>query len=180
MKVIAFGASYSSHSINRKFAAYAGQQFPNDDVEVLNLLDYIVPMFTVDVEEAKGHPKGAQEFLNKLEEADLLIISMGEHNGSYEAAFKNLFDWASRIKAKTFEGTKMLLLSTSTGQRGGKNVLGHALDRFPRHGGDIITSFSLPNFDTNFSEEKGILVDDIKAEFDRIIEITKEVCSLQD
>lgn len=179
MKVIAFGASYSSHSINRKFATYAAEQFKNEDVEVLDLINFDVPMFTVDVEKAQGHPEAAHKFVDKLAEADLLIISMGEHNGSYQAAFKNLFDWASRIKAKTFEGSKMLLLSTSTGQRGGKSVLGQALDRFPRHGADIIASFSLPNFETNFSVERGILVEDIKAEFDRVIEITKEVCSLQ-
>lgn len=178
MKIIAFGASYSTTSINRKFAKYAAEQFKGADIEILNLIDYIVPMFTVDVEAAKGHPKGAQEFVSKLEEADLLIISMGEHNGSYEAAFKNLFDWASRVKSKTFGGTKMLLLSTSDGARGAQGVLGHALDRFPRHGADIITNFSLPHFDQNFSEEKGILVDDLRSEFEKVIEITKEICSL--
>lgn len=178
MKIIAFGASFSSTSINRKFAAFTASLFKDDEVEVLNLNDFIVPMFTVDVEAAKGHPENAKKFVSKLEEADLLIISMGEHNGSYEAAFKNLFDWASRIKAKTFENSKMLLLSTSTGARGGKGVLSHALDRFPRHGADIIASFSLPNFDQNFSEEKGIIVDDLREEFNRIIDLTQDICSL--
>ncbi|CAG5080186.1 NADPH-dependent FMN reductase [Parvicella tangerina] len=173
MKVIAFGASYSTTSINRQFAHYAATYFRSEDVEVLNLLDYVVPMFTVDVESAKGHPEGAKQFVAKLEEADLLIISMGEHNGSYEAAFKNLFDWASRIKSKTFDQTKMLLLSTSPGSRGGKSVLAQAEERFPRHGAEILASFSLPNFDQNFSSNKGILVDDLRTSFEATIQKVK-------
>lgn len=100
MKVIAFGASYSTTSINKHLAEYAANQFTGADIEVLNLLDFIVPMFTVDVEAAKGHPEGAKKFVAKLEEADLIVISLGEHNGSYEAAFKNLFDWLLELRPK--------------------------------------------------------------------------------
>ncbi len=176
MKIIAFGASYSTTSINRQLAAYAAKQFdaPGVEIEVLSLLDFIVPMFTVDVEAAKGHPEGAKQFVAKLEEADLLVISMSEHNGSYQAAFKNLFDWASRIKAKTFENTKMLLLSTSPGARGGQSVLAHALDRFPRHGAEIVASFSLPSFKDNFSEENGITNTELANDFAAVIDRTQK------
>lgn len=173
MKIIAFGASYSTTSINKELATFAAYQFEDAQIEVLNLLDFIVPMFTVDVEAAKGHPEHAKRFVAKLEEADLLIISLGEHNGSYEAAFKNLFDWASRIKAKTFEGSKMLLLATSPGARGGQGVLAHALERFPRHGAEIIGSFSLPSIGENFDKEKGIKNLALKAKFNEVIDEVK-------
>jgi NAD(P)H-dependent FMN reductase len=169
MKIVAFGASYSSKSINRQLAAYAASQFENADAEVLNLLDFVVPMFTEDVEAAKGHPEHAKRFVAKLEEADLLIISLGEHNGSYEAAFKNLFDWASRIKAKTFEGAKMLLMATSPGGRGGQGVLAHAMDRFPRHGAEVVANFSLPSFGQNFTSDNGIIDATLKHEFDKVV-----------
>lgn len=168
MKVIAFGASYSKTSINRRFARYAATQI-NQNAEVLDLNDYSLPLYTVDVEEVIGHPQIIHDFLAKINSAELLVISMGEHNGSYQAAFKNLMDWASRVKAKFFENKHILLLSTSPGGRGGKGALEAALDRFPRHGADILAHFSLPNFDSNFDDENGILDPVLKLEFTQLI-----------
>jgi len=173
MKIIAFGASYSKNSINKKFAAYAASQFNNIEAEVLDLTDYWLPLFTTDVEAEVGHPGEVTDFLSKLEEADLLIISLSEHNGSYATAFKNLFDWASRVKLKMFEGKKVLLLATAPGARGGMSVLEAAKQRFPIHGAEIIGSFSLPNFHDNFSEESGILHTELKASFQHILSSIK-------
>ena len=156
MKILAFGASYSAQSINKRLAAYVAGQFEGQSVEVMDLRQFDLPVFTVDVEAEMGHPEKARRFVEKLEQADLLIISMAEHNGSYTAAFKNLFDWASRINPKMFDSKKMLLLSTSPGPRGGVNALAAATDRFPRHGAIIAGTFSLPEFFKNFDEHEGI------------------------
>lgn len=80
---------------------------------------------------------------------------------------------ASRIKAKTFDSTKMLLLATSPGGRGGLGVLAHALDRFPRHGGEVLGSFSLPNFGENFSTTEGITNEDLNTKLNNIIDTIK-------
>jgi len=169
MKIIAFGASYSKQSINKKFASFTAKQFNNSDIEILDLNNYKLPLFTVDIESEKGFPENVRSFINKLAEADMLVISMAEHNGSYTTAFKNLFDWASRLKMKMFEGKKMFLLSTSTGQRGGASVIEAANIRFPRHGAEIIAVFSLPNFQENFDIEKGIINEELNKQFKDII-----------
>ncbi|MBV8251422.1 MAG: NAD(P)H-dependent oxidoreductase [Chitinophaga sp.] len=169
MKIVAFGASYSKNSINKKLAIYAASFFKKSEIEILDLNDYLLPLFTVDVEKEIGVPQAVKNFIAKLDEADLLIISLAEHNGSYTAAFKNLFDWTSRFKMKMFEGKKMLLLSTSPGPRGGLSALEAAMSRFPRHGAEIIGYFSLPKFDENFSAEEGISNTAIKQEFDYFI-----------
>ena len=106
MKIIAFGGSYSKNSINKKFAVYAASLFKDVDIEILDLNDYPLPLFTIDHEKESGHPQAAKDFLAKIEEADMLIISLAENNGSYSVGFKNLFDWVSRIKVKMFEGKK--------------------------------------------------------------------------
>ena len=175
MKIIAFGASYSRSSINKRFAAYAASQLAtdNDIIEVIDLNDYPLPLFTTDVEKEIGHPQVAHDFVNKLAEADIILISLAEHNGSYTAAFKNLFDWASRVKGKLFENKKLLLLSTATGPRGGLSVLHTAVDRFPRHGAEVIAQFSLPNFAQNFSDEIGIINEELKQNFIQTIETVK-------
>lgn len=47
MKIIAFGASPSKNSINKKLATYAATLFENAEVEVLDLNDFQMPIFTV-------------------------------------------------------------------------------------------------------------------------------------
>jgi len=146
-------------------------------VEVLDLNDYMAPVFSVDLENETGIPPVIRSFVQKIEQADFLIISLAEHNGSNAAAFKNIFDWASRFESKLFGRKKMLLLATSTGQGGGKYVLESALKRFPRHGAEIAGHFSLPRFFDNFSTKNGILVDPLKQDFDKLVdEIKVTIC----
>lgn len=173
MKIVAFGASYSKQSINRQFAGFAAHQFNTAEIEVLDLNNYNPPLFTVDVEAEFGFADSVKSFLHKLEEADLLIISMAEHNGSYTAAFKNLFDWTSRLKAQLFEGKKMILLSTSPGKRGGMSVIEAAKIRFPIHGAEVIASFSLPSFQANFDAKKGITDETLNRLFKEMIATVK-------
>lgn len=173
MKILAFGASNSVHSINKKLATYATTFFDNAEVNLLDLNDFEMPIFSVDIEKAHGIPTKAQEFMDILATSDLIIISFAEHNGSYTTAFKNIFDWASRINGKTFLGKPMLLMSTSPGPRGGKSVLDTALGRFPFHDGKILASFSLPEFGKNFSETEGILDETLKQQFLNVIQTVK-------
>jgi chromate reductase len=161
-KIIAFGASSSKASINKQLATYAANQFQNATVEVLDLNDYEMPIYSVDKEKDNGIPQLAQDFYAKLGTADAIVISFAEHNGAYSAAFKNIFDWTSRINAKTFQEKPMLLLSTSPGPRGGSSVLEIAKNRFPFQGAVVKGSFSLPNFNDNFDAEKGITNEDLK------------------
>ena len=150
MKIIAFGASPSKNSINKKLATYAAHLFENGEVEVLDLNNFQMPLFSVDVEKEIGHHTLAQAFLDKIASADVLVISMAENNGNYSAAFKNIFDWCTRINAKVFQEKPMLLMATSPGAKGGANVLGIAKNAFPFYGGNIKATFSLPSFDANF------------------------------
>lgn len=165
MKIIAFGASTSKNSINKYFAKYAASQFENEETELLDLNDYSLPVFSVDLESENGIPDNAKHFYHQMQTADLIIISLAEHNGTYTAAFKNLFDWVSRYQTKMFAGTKLFLLSTSTGARGGKGSMEAALSRFPRHGAEIIAYYILPDFHQNFDLEKGIINKEFKSIF---------------
>ena len=163
-KIIAFGGSSSKNSINKKLATYTAKQFKNTEVEILDLNDFEMPLFSVDKEE-NGFPEEAQKFLNKIKEADLIVVSLAEHNGNYSVAFKNILDWSSRINNKIFQGKKMLLMATSPGGRGGKSVIEIAKDRFPRHGANLVGTFSLPSFYENFDEVNGITNPDLKRSY---------------
>lgn len=152
--IIAFAGSNSRHSINKQLATYASGLVEDVNVAILDLNDFELPVFGVDLEKEKGIPKNAHKFLNHIKSSDGIIISLAEHNGAYSAVFKNLLDWMSRIEGKTFFGKPMLLMSTSPGGRGGQSVMEIAKNRFPRHDANIIANFSLPSFGTNFSNGK--------------------------
>ena len=74
-----------------------------------------LPIYSSDEEEANGIPSDAVHFVELFGSHDAVVISMAEHNGSYSAAFKNLYDRASRSEGKVWGSKAMLLLSTSPG-----------------------------------------------------------------
>lgn len=150
MKIIAFAGSNSQHSINKQLATYAANQFDNADVEVLDLNDFAMPLFSVDLEKEIGQHQLAKAFLKKIEDADVLVVSLAENNGNYSVAFKNIFDWCSRITKDVFYQKDMLLMATSPGPRGGASVLEIANNAFPRFGAQVKATFSLPTFNANF------------------------------
>jgi chromate reductase len=157
MKIIAFAGSPSKKSINKKLATYTAGLFANAQVEVLDLNDYEMPLFSVDKEEIIGQHPLAKAFLEKISTADILIVSLAENNGNYSAAFKNTLDWCSRINAKLFQEKPMLLMATSPGARGGASVLEIAKNNFPRFNADIRTVFSLPSFNDNFNVDANVI-----------------------
>jgi len=164
-KIIALGASNSQQSINQEFAAFALTFFDQFQTDLISLNDFPAPLYGIDYENANGIPESIYALLIKIKAADLIIISLAEHNGSYTTAFKNLFDWLSRAELKFFENKKLLLLSTAPGPRGGLSVMEAAKVRFPIHGAQIVGSFCLPKFAQNFARPEGITDPVLAADF---------------
>ncbi|WP_416306143.1 NADPH-dependent FMN reductase [Neptunicella sp. SCSIO 80796] len=160
LKIVAFAASSSRQSINKKLVTYATSLIVNASVEILDLNDYEMPLFSQDRENELGHPQLAYDFLDKIAGADALVISFAEHNSSYSAAYKSLFDWCSRINTKVFQDKPMVMLSTAPGARGGKSVLEQALSSAPRFTGQVKASLSVPHFHDNFDVEQGVLTNE--------------------
>jgi len=156
-KVIAFAASNSSRSINKQLVTYACALIDGAEVEILDLNDYEMPLFSIDREDEMGQHELAQAFLQKINNCDGILISFAEHNGAYSAAYKNLYDWISRIQPKVYQDKPMVLLSTSPGGRGGQSVLELALSQIPRFGGQVQASVSVPSFGENFDLEAKVI-----------------------
>ncbi|MFZ6657062.1 NADPH-dependent FMN reductase [Undibacterium sp. TJN19] len=157
MKLLAFAASSSKKSINKQLVSYAASLVKDAEVELLDLNDYELPLFSADREAELGKPALAQAFLDKIAASDAIIISFAEHNGSYSAAYKNLFDWCSRANQKVFQGKPVVMLSTSPGARGGASVLAAATGSAPFFGAQVKASLSIPVFYDNFDVEKQVL-----------------------
>tara|TARA_R110002072_G_scaffold261258_2_gene419980 strand:+ start:43542 stop:44072 length:531 start_codon:yes stop_codon:yes gene_type:complete len=163
-KVIGFAGSSSKASINKQLVGHALQQLQNVETVLLDLNDFELPLYSIDLEIANGIPDNARRFLTQLQSSDGIILSLAEHNGAYSAVFKNIFDWMSRIDGKLWHNLPMLLMATSPGGRGGASVLEIASGKFPRMDANIVAVFSLPFFGKNFSGE-GILDKELKEAF---------------
>lgn len=153
MTVFAFSGSNSSHSINTRLATYAVRILGAGGTTVYDMRDFEMPLFGVDLEKQIGAHPVAQRFLDLIDSADLLLVSLPENNGTYSVAFKNTFDWASRIRKDVFGHKPTLLMAASPGQRGGKSVLELAASNLARYGMDVKEVFSLAMFYENFEME---------------------------
>jgi chromate reductase, NAD(P)H dehydrogenase (quinone) len=160
MNILAFAATSSTKSINNQLVRYAVSQLVGAETEILDINDYELPLFSEDREEQLGQPDLAKEFLDKIGNSDAVIISFAEHNGSYTAAYKNIFDWASRINPKVFQNKPMVLLATSPGPGGASSVLASATAAAPYFDGVVKSSFSVPSFYDNFDIEQGRITND--------------------
>jgi chromate reductase len=157
MKIIAFAASSSTKSINKKLVTYASNLLVGSSVEILDLNDYELPLFSEDKETEIGNPELANAFLEKIKNCDAVIISFAEHNGSYTVAYKNLFDWCSRVNQKVYQEKPMVLLSTSPGPGGASTVLTNAKSSMQYFGGVVKGSLSVPSFYDNFDVENNVV-----------------------
>jgi chromate reductase, NAD(P)H dehydrogenase (quinone) len=169
MRILAFAASNSSKSINKQLVAHAADVLKADiitdaNIEMLDINDFEMPIYSSDREDAGGIPDLAHQFAAKIGAADALLISFAEHNGNYSAAYKNLFDWTSRIDAKVYQDKRMVLLATSPGPGGAASVLGSAKASAPYFGADVTADLSIASFYDVFDMDNGRIKDaDIQA-----------------
>lgn len=159
-KILAFAASNSSTSINRQLVNYAASLIADAEIETLDIHEFEMPLYRADREAQEGIPQLAHDFLARIAAVDGLLISIAEHNGAYSAAFKNLFDWCSRIGREVWQGKPMVLLSTSPGPGGGARALMIAASAAPHFGGEVVGTMSVPKFGEAFDAGAGCLRDE--------------------
>lgn len=175
--IVVLSASNSKKSINKELAVYASSFIIGVQINVLDLNNYALPIYGIDIELEQGiHPE-AKKFSEDISKADAYIIALAEHNGSYSAAFKNAYDWASRVEQKVWGNKPVLLLATSPGARGGATVLEAAKASFPYMGAIVTGALVVPSFYDNFKNGEIIneeLLNAIKLEALRLKEAIKE------
>jgi chromate reductase len=152
MKILAFAATSSRKSINKQLVNYATSLVDPEEheIEIIDLNDYEMPLYSEDREAELGQPEPARAFIDKIANSDAIVISFAEHNGSYTVAYKNIFDWASRVTMQVFQGKQMVMLSTSPGPGGAVNVLKSAVESSVYFDGKVVGKLSVPSFYDNF------------------------------
>lgn len=171
MKILAFAASNSSQSINRQLIGYATTVLEEGligdvTVDTIDLHDFEMPIYSQDREAESGIPQLARDFYDKIGAADAVVISFAEHNGYYSAAYKNVFDWATRIDRAVYQDKPVVLFAASPGPGGGRNTLGIAEASAQFFGYEVKASLSIPGFQQNFDASTGSISNpDLDAQF---------------
>lgn len=157
MKVLTFAATNSRKSINKQLVKYAATKLTNAEIDYVEINDFDLPIYNIDLEEQYGIPKCAHAFQARIEQADVILVSFAEHNGNFTVAFKNLFDWMSRIGRNVYRDKPIVMLATSPGPGGGNTVLKLAEAAAPFFSGKVVGSLSIPSFFDNFDVDRGEL-----------------------
>ncbi|MEM6383813.1 MAG: NAD(P)H-dependent oxidoreductase [Pseudomonadota bacterium] len=167
--ILAFAASNSAASINAQLVLHAAETLRDEmgadiTIETLDLADFDMPVYSPE-RQAAGIPAEAHAFYDRLGAADGLMISFAEYNGNYTAAFKNVFDWCSRIKMQIYQDKPLFLMATSPGRGGGQNVLRIASEAAPFFGGKLAGTFNFGPFAEHFDAEgAGVTTPELKRE----------------
>lgn len=172
-KILVIGASNSSKSINKTFATYIANQVENTQTTIVEWSELELPLYNPDLEASSGIPQNVHDFKKMIEDTDGIVLSLAEHNGMPTAAFKNLWDWTSRIEMKFWANKPIFLASTSPGGRGGVSSLNVIKNVMPFMGGNVITDFSFPSFYDNFKEGT-VVNEDLNQELSKKITLFKE------
>ena len=159
MKILAFAASNNPQSINQQLALSVARLLPLAQVFTLDLNDFELPIYSEQREAVMGSPAQVTQFLQQIASADGLIVSFAEHNGTFTAAFKNLYDWASRSQRHIFQHKPTLFLATAPGKGGAQSVLQAAVRAAPFMGAMLTSSVSVPNFMQVFDQESQLVKD---------------------
>lgn len=119
MKFLAFAASHRPESLNKELVLLAAEKMRslNVEVDVSEYSEFDMPIYNDTF--SNDQPLVTKKFAEKCKDIDGIIIAMPEYNWSFPGSLKNIIDWTSLIKPNLLAGKTVLLMSATTGVRGG-------------------------------------------------------------
>jgi len=146
-------------SINKQLVRFAASKLTKAEIDYVEISRFYLPLYSVDLKEEYGIPDSSYAFIKRIKLADAILISFAEHNGNFTVAFKNLFEWLSRVDINVYQGKQIIMLSISPGARGGQTVLKLAEKAAPFFDGKVVGAISIPDFHENFYMDNNLLTD---------------------
>ncbi len=89
------------------------------EVTLIDLNDYVLPLYHGDLEAAQGLPENARKLIDLTVKHDALLIASPEYNGFITPLLKNTLDWMTRDETDPFKGKVAAIVSASPGAFGG-------------------------------------------------------------
>lgn len=125
LSFLVFSGSLREESLNTKLARLAVKAVEHNKgiATLINLRDYDLPSYNLDIETDESIPANAEELKKLILGHDAFIIASPEYNGSMPGHLKNAIDWVSRFRPQPFNERHALLLSASPSMAGGNRGL---------------------------------------------------------
>lgn len=165
-RILAFSGSARRDSLNRKFLAIAvaAAREAGGEVTLLELNDYVLPLYHGDVEDASGIPENAKKLIALIASHDALLIASPEYNSMITPLLKNTLDWCTRDDDRDpFPGKVAAVISASPGAFGGVRSLVMAQQLLLKLGCHVVPGqCSLPHANKAFDADGKLL--DARAE----------------
>lgn len=141
MKILCFAGSLRVKSFNKQYIRQAHKILQTSDKvesELIDLLDYPMPVFNQDIQDHE-FPEAVKQLAAKVEGVQALVISSPEYNGSISSPLKNAIDWLSRMPSNVLSKKQVLLLGASPGAFGAVRGLWHSRRPF-----EVLGAFVYP------------------------------------
>lgn len=160
-RILAFSGSARKESLNRKFLAHAVRAVreAGGEVTLIDLNDYVLPLYHGDLEEAAGLPANAARLIELIAQHGALLIASPEYNSMFTPLLKNTLDWCTRGETDPFGGKVAAVISASPGALGGIRSLQLAQQLLLKLGCHVVPGqVMLPHADKAF-DAGGALVE---------------------
>jgi chromate reductase len=160
-RILAFSGSARRESLNKKLlaAAVTAVREAGGEVTLIDLNDYVLPLYHGDLEESEGLPANATKLIELITKHDALLIASPEYNSMITPLLKNTIDWCTRADENPFPGKVAAIVSASPGAFGGVRSLKLAQQLLLHLGCHIVPgNTALPHADKAF-DTSGVLTD---------------------
>ena len=166
MKIVVLSGSTRMESVNRKVAAIAAGTLKErcTDVHLLDLGQFVAPVYNADIERAEGLPEGMSRLKRIIAGADGMAISTPEYNGFVPPLLVNAFAWVSRpegdeTSCAAFTGKVAAIMAASPGSLGGVRVVPRLRDFLCELGVTVVPGFVTIKSAYGAFEEDGTFID---------------------
>ncbi len=116
-RILAFSGSARRESLNRKLLAVVVEatRTAGGEVTLLDLNDYVMPLYHGDLEDEHGMPENATKLVELIVKHEGLLIASPEYNSQMTPLLKNTIDWCTRGDENPFRGRVAAVVSASPG-----------------------------------------------------------------
>ncbi len=161
-RIVAFAGSARRESLNRKLLAEvaAAVRAAGGETTLVDLNDYVLPLYHGDLEDASGLPDNAVRLIALLRGHDALLIASPAYKSQLTPLLKNTIDWCTRADDDPFVGKAAAVVSASPGAFGGIRSMTAARALLTHLGCHVIPAQCiLPNAHKAFGPDGKLLED---------------------
>jgi len=152
---ILVASSNNNQKLGLKLQELAIEQ--NCEVELINLVDLRLPLYSTIEEEENGIPESALDLATKILDLKAFIIVAPEYNGVMPPVLNNAMAWTSRATKDWRDAfnDKIVGLATHSGGGGAKGLQAMRI-QFQHLGANILARELLTTYEKQLNEETAI------------------------